>query len=130
MIPDNLRYTRDHEWIDVREGIGVVGITHYAQEKLGDITYVELPDVGREVQQHDEVCAIESIKAAADIYAPAGGKIVEVNGALDERPELVNEDPYGEGWVYKLDEVNDSDIANMLTPEQYAEHLKQIEEES
>lgn len=130
MIPENLRYTKDHEWVAMKDGAAVVGITHYAQEKLGDITYVELPETDCDVGQHDEICTVESIKAVGDIYAPIAGKVADVNGELDDCPELVNEDPYGKGWIYKLQDVDESQLDGLLTPEQYAAHVKEMEDAS
>jgi len=130
MIPENLRYTKDHEWVAMKDGAAVVGITHYAQEKLGDITYVELPETDCDVGQHDEICTVESIKAVGDIYAPIAGKVADVNGELDACPELVNEDPYGKGWIYKLQNTDESQLDGLLTPEQYAAHVKEMEDAS
>lgn len=102
MTPSDRRYTETHEWIKVEEGIAVVGITDYAQEALGDITFVDLPDAEQEVEQDQEIAVIESVKAASDIYSPLSGSIAEVNEALDANPETLNEDPYGEGWLFKI----------------------------
>ncbi len=99
---DGVRYTRDHEWIRVQDGIGVVGISDYAQEKLGDVVYVELPEVGRTVAQAEEAAVVESVKAASEVYAPASGEVVEVNAALEDDPALVNRDAAGDGWFLKL----------------------------
>ena len=102
MNPENLRYTEEHEWIGELNGQYVVGITDFAQSQLGDITYVELPEVGRVIEASEEAAVVESVKAASDIYAPVSGKISEINDALESRPELVNKDPFGEGWFFKL----------------------------
>ena len=112
MTPSDRRYTETHEWIKIEDGVAVVGITDYAQEALGDITFVDLPDVDQELEQDQECAVIESVKAASDIYAPLTGKISEINDALDGNPETVNEDPYGEGWLFKItafdmDQFND-----------------------
>lgn len=106
MNPENLRYTEEHEWIGELNGQYVVGITDYAQSQLGDITYIELPEVERSVEVAEEVAVVESVKAASDIYAPVSGKITEVNEALEATPEMVNKDPYGEGWFFKLSGVD------------------------
>jgi glycine cleavage system H protein len=105
-IPDGLRYTDDHEWLRIEEGVGVVGITAYAAGELGDVVFVELPAVGRKVARAQAFGVIESVKTASDLFSPAAGEIVAVNEALADRPELVNDDPYGEGWLVrvKLDE--------------------------
>jgi glycine cleavage system H protein len=117
--PQDLLYTDQHEWIRVEDGKGTVGITQHAQEALSDITFVELPEVGRELQQGEEIAAIESCKAAASIYAPAGGTISGVNTALDDDPGLVNRDPYGEGWVCKLDLSDPGELDKLMDPAAY-----------
>jgi glycine cleavage system H protein len=101
-IPDGLRYTDDHEWLRIESGEGVIGVTAYAAGELGDVVYVELPAVGRKVQKSQAFGVIESVKTASDLYSPAAGEVVAVNEALADKPELVNEDPYGEGWMVRL----------------------------
>jgi len=101
-IPDGLRYTDDHEWLRVEGGEGVVGITAYAAGELGDVVFVELPAVGRKVSESQTFGVIESVKTASDLYSPAAGEVIAVNEALADRPELVNDDPYGEGWMVRL----------------------------
>ena len=98
----DIRFTNEHEWIRVDGGTGTVGITDYAQEQLGDIVHVELPDIGRTVEKGGEAAVVESVKAASEVYAPAGGEVVAVNDALTEDPALVNSAPLGEGWFFKL----------------------------
>ena len=98
--PDDLRYTKEHEWV---KKDGTIGVTHYAQKQLGDVVYVELPEVGREVKAGETVAVVESVKTASDIYSPASGTIVAVNAALGSAPEQVNGEPYGDGWLFKLD---------------------------
>jgi len=101
-IPENLKYTKTHEWIDVQDTYaGVCGITDHAQEMLTDIVFVELPEVGIEVKAGEQVAVVESVKAVSDVYAPISGRITEVNKLLEDKPELLNSDPYGEGWIYK-----------------------------
>ncbi len=112
MTPSDRRYTETHEWIKLEDGVAVVGITDYAQEALGDITFVDLPDPDQELEQDQECAVIESVKAATDIYAPLSGNVSEINEALEANPETVNEDPYGEGWLFKIaafdmDQFND-----------------------
>ncbi|MDK2957647.1 MAG: glycine cleavage system protein [Desulfovibrionales bacterium] len=102
MIPENLLYSASHEWLSLEDGVGTVGITHFAQEQLGDLTFVELPEIGRTVEAGEEIGALESVKAASEIYAPIAGEVVEVNPELENAPELVNEDPYGKGWMFKI----------------------------
>jgi glycine cleavage system H protein len=101
-IPDGLRYTDDHEWLRLEESDGVIGVTAYAAGELGDVVYVELPAVGRKVAKAQAFGVIESVKTASDLYSPAAGEVVAVNDALADKPELVNEDPYGEGWMVRL----------------------------
>jgi glycine cleavage system H protein len=120
-IPQNLLYTDQHEWVSVEDSIATVGITDYAQNALGDLTYVELPEVGDEVAAGDEICAIESCKAAASVYAPIGGTIVEVNDDLEDNPGLVNEDCYADGWILKLEMSDPSELDALKTPEQYGQ---------
>ena len=114
-----MKYTEEHEWIRLDGDVAVVGITEHAAEQLGDLVFVELPEVGTEVSKDDEVVVIESVKAASDILAPLNGKIVEVNDAIVEDPSLVNSDPMGEGWFFKLDSISEADLDTMMTKEQY-----------
>jgi len=114
MNPTELRYTQDHEWIGLQDGVHVVGITDFAQDQLGDITYIELPEVGRSVARHEETAVVESVKAAGDIYAPAAGTVCEVNEALLSQPELVNRDPFGAGWFFKLEGVDAAALAELM----------------
>lgn len=123
MIPENLKYTREHEWIRVEGSVGVVGITDHAQHSLGDVVFVELPPPGKKVSQGAEVCSIESSKAASSIYAPAGGTVKEINESLLSDPSLVNADPYGKGWIYTLELNNPAELDNLLTAEQYQKLL-------
>jgi len=101
-IPDTLKYTKNHEWLSVADGVGTVGITDHAQNELTDIVFVELPEVGKELVAGAACAVVESVKSASDIYAPANGEVVEVNPKLADNPALVNDDPYSEGWFFKL----------------------------
>jgi len=101
-IPDTLKYTKNHEWLSVADGVGTVGITDHAQNELTDIVFVELPEAGKELVAGTACAVVESVKSASDIYAPANGEVVEVNPKLADNPALVNDDPYGEGWFFKL----------------------------
>ena len=123
-IPDNLRYTKDHEWVRIEGSTAVMGISDHAQEQLGDITYVELPAVGRQVKQSGEIATIESVKAASDIYAPVGGAVASVNEALADHPEMVNKEPYGAGWICSLSGVNADEVKSLMTAAQYADFVK------
>lgn len=124
MYPDNCKYTKEHEWIRADGAAYVVGITSFAAEQLGDVTYVDLPKVGKEVKQGESTAAVESVKAASDIYAPAGGRVCAVNNGLGDAPELVNQDPYGKGWFFKLDNVNAADLDGLLDANAYAAYVE------
>ena len=119
MDPATLLYTKDHEWIGRDGDVFVIGITDHAQELLGDITYVELPDAGRALAAHEEAAVVESVKAASDVYAPAAGTVAESNEAIIAQPELVNQDPYGAGWFFKLSGVNEADLAGLMDAKAY-----------
>ena len=121
MIPKELLYTDQHEWVKVDGNIATVGITDHAQNALGDLTFVELPPAGNEYAKGDEVSPIESCKAAASIYAPAGGKIVEGNSAVEDDPALLNSDCYGAGWIYKIELSNPDELQGLMNAEQYTE---------
>lgn len=123
MIPQDLLYTDQHEWVKVIDGVATVGITDYAQNALGDITFVEPPEVGRQLAKGEEACAIESCKAAAGIYAAVSGTITEANLSLQEDPALVNSDCYGKGWIYKMRLSDESELSHLMTPEKYEEFL-------
>jgi glycine cleavage system H protein len=110
-IPDDLRYTADHEWLRIEEGRGTVGITDFAQDALGDVVFVELPAVGAVLTQGQSFGVVESNKTVSDLFAPVGGKVVEVNEELRSRPELVNQDPYGAGWMIRIETEGAADAA-------------------
>ncbi|WP_251978040.1 glycine cleavage system protein GcvH [Salinicola avicenniae] len=119
-IPDNLFYTDSHEWVqDNGDGTVTVGITDHAQEALGDVVFVELPEAGRELDAGDEFGVIESVKAASDLYAPLAGEIVEVNETLEDTPETVNDSPYGEGWILKLQLADQGDLESLMSADAY-----------
>ena len=120
-------YTKEHEWVKIKEGVASVGITEYAAGQLGDVTFVELPQVGKVVRQFGELAAIESVKAASDIYAPISGKVTQVNEALDERPEIVNEAAEDAGWIAWLEPADLTETAKLLTREQYDEYVRGLE---
>ena len=117
-IPSDLLYTKDHEWIKIENGIATVGITDYAQGELGDIIFIELPDIGDSVQAEDSIGTIEAVKTVADIYSPMNGEISEVNVNLEDNPDSINTDPYDSGWIIKLNNFTNNDD-NYLTPDQY-----------
>ncbi len=128
IVPKELRYTKTHEWVRLEQGLAVVGITDFAQHQLSDLTYVELPAVGEKVATEDEVAVVESVKAAADIYAPMEGTIVAVNDALTNTPEVINSDPYGAGWIYKLKPDNKADYEMLLDAAMYEEMMPETDE--
>jgi glycine cleavage system H protein len=118
-FPDNLKYTKDHEWILVEGTTGTVGITEHAQGELGDVVFVELPAVGKDLKQHDTFGTIEAVKAVSDLFSPVSGTIAEINKDLQGTPEIVNSDPYGKGWMVKITLTNPSEVGALLTAEQY-----------
>ncbi|KAA2285253.1 glycine cleavage system protein GcvH [Arenimonas fontis] len=125
-IPGDLKFLKSHEWARVEDDGRVrVGISDHAQELLGDLVYVELPEVGDQVEQGAAVAVVESVKAASDVYAPVGGKVVEVNAALADKPETINEDAYGEGWLFVLEPADAEQLAELLTPDDYAALLEE-----
>tara|TARA_A100001388_G_C28609066_1_gene421927 strand:+ start:123 stop:506 length:384 start_codon:yes stop_codon:yes gene_type:complete len=120
-LPQELFYTKSHEWISFENGIATIGITDFAQHQLSDLTFVELPDSGQTVSSGDEVAVVESVKAAADVYAPISGDIVEVNNALEDDPEIVNRDAFGEGWIFKINVINESELDELMDADSYQE---------
>ncbi len=124
-IPENLRYTEEHEYVKPAEDDGVVaiGITDYAQGELGDVVYVDLPEVGTDFNAMDVLGTIEAVKAVSELFVPVAGAVLEINGALDNHPNLINEDPYGEGWMIKLRMRNPMDLEKLLAAPDYAQHI-------
>ena len=118
-----MRFTRAHCWVRLEGGQAVVGITDYAQEQMSELTFVELPEVGEEVEAEDEVAVVESVKAANDVFAPVAGTVVAVNEALLEQPELVNQDPFGKGWLFKLKPADPADLDELLDADAYEAQL-------
>jgi len=127
-FPEDLKYSKQHEWVLVESGVATVGITDYAQDQLGDIVFVELPAVGDKVSKEDAFGVVESVKAVSDIYAPVSGKVLEVNDDLPENPEMLNEDSYGDGWIIKI-EMNDLDeLLDLMTAAEYEEYVAEEKE--
>ncbi|OBU65692.1 glycine cleavage system protein H [Stenotrophomonas maltophilia] len=124
-IPGDLKFLKSHEWARV-EGNGrvTVGISDHAQGLLGDLVYVELPEVGAEAKAGEQIAVVESVKAASDVYSPVSGKVVEVNSALSDKPETINEDAYGEGWMFVVELTNTEEVNDLLDPDAYAEVLE------
>ena len=120
-IPAELKYTKDHEWARIEGDVATVGITDYAQSELGDIVYVELPEIGKKTKQADSFGTIEAVKAVSDLFAPLSGEIIEINHHLSDQPEVINKDPYGAGWLVKIKVSNKSEIAKLLDKTKYEE---------
>jgi len=128
-VPTELRYTQTHEWIRVEEdGTLVIGITDHAQAQLGELVFVDLPDAEAKVNSSDEVCVVESVKTTSDVYSPVSGKIVEINEDLEESPSLVNSDPYGDGWLFRIDPVDPEELNELLDAESYTEYMEEDED--
>ena len=123
--PDDLKYTKDHEWIRLSGNKGLVGITDHAQSELGDITFIELPTLGQNVAPTDTIASIESVKAASDIYAPLGGSISKINENLTDTPELINQSPYDTGWICEIDNINLDTAQTLMNAHAYQEYLKE-----
>lgn len=121
--PTNYRYTREHEWLRLDGDTATVGITHHAQDQLGDVVFVELPEVGAKLQAEGAFGAVESVKAVSDIYSPLSGDVTEVNESLIDAPEKINEDPHGDGWLIRVTVFDRSEIDKLMTSEQYAEYV-------
>ncbi len=124
-FPDDVRYTREHEWARKEGDLIVVGITSYATDQLGDIVFVELPDVGRALEKGKAFGVVEAVKTVSDLYAPIPGAVVEVNGALSDNPALVNQDPYGDGWMIKLRPSDPNAWSSLLTNVDYEKHVEE-----
>ncbi len=123
MYSDDFLYTKEHEWIRVENGDVTVGITHHAQQELGDIVFVELPQVGATFSAGDTLGTVESVKAVSDVYAPLGGEVIEVNEALNDKPELINEDPHGDGWIAKLRLADKGELEGLLSADDYEAYI-------
>jgi glycine cleavage system H protein len=122
-IPENLRYSKDHEWVSVEGDVATIGITDYAQSSLGDVVYVDFPRVGDKFASHDAFGSVESVKAVSEIFTPLAGEVTAVNDGLNDSPESVNGDPYGAGWMVKLKMDNPGEADGMLSNEEYEEFL-------
>ena len=123
-VPENLRYSKDHEWIRVEGETGTVGITDHAQDSLGDVVYVELPKVGDTFEAHGAFGSVESVKAVSELFLPVAGEVIEVNESLQDEPERVNSDPYGEGWMVRVRLSNPGEVDGLLDPAEYEDFLK------
>ena len=125
IYPEDLKYTKEHEWLAMHGSVGMVGITHYAQSELGDIVYVELPAIGTAVVAGEEFGTVESVKAVSVIYAPVSGEVLELNAALAQAPETVNKDPYGEGWLIKIKLADAGDVQGLMSAEEYRKYVEE-----
>jgi len=125
MVVEGLLYTKEHEWAKIEGNSATIGITDYAQQQLGEITFVELPEAGSQLQQSEEFAVIESSKAASDVYAPLSGKVTEINSLLETEPELINNDCYNSGWVCKIEITDKKGVENLMNAKQYEQFLKE-----
>ncbi len=128
-FPEGLKYSKEHEWVLVEGKTATIGITEYAQEELGDIVYVELPEIGEKIVKDDPFGAVESVKAVSDVYAPVSGSVLEVNDVLPDNPETINDDPYGDGWMIRVDLSDPDGLKDLMDAEVYAEHVAHRKEE-
>lgn len=124
-IEKGLQYTKEHEWILIEDNIATIGITDFAQESLGDITFVQLPKEGEKISKNDPFGVVESVKTVSDLYAPVSGRVVEVNQPLLEAPELINEDPYHEGWMLKVEMASEADTEELMSSEEYQSYIEE-----
>jgi glycine cleavage system H protein len=124
-LPEDLKYTREHEWVSIDETVVTVGITDHAQEQLGEVVFVELPAVGDRVEKSEPFGVVESTKAVSDIYSPVTGEVKEINDDLPDSPELVNEDPYGDGWMIKIQIADLTDLDDLMTAEEYRRYIEE-----
>ena len=118
-IPEELKYTEEHEWVKIEDNIATIGITDFAQGELGDIVYLEIDSLDSEIGLNEVFGTVEAVKTVSDLFMPVGGKVIEMNSTLEDNPELVNEDPYGEGWIIKIDISDLSEVDSLLSPEDY-----------
>jgi len=126
-VEDQYCYTKEHEWISIEDHIGTIGISDYAQQQLGDITFIELPQVGDEVDQFGELASIESVKAASDIFSPMSGKVIEVNSDLESDPGMINKSCYEKGWIAKIEFASLDESSNLMTASEYTKFLDSVE---
>ena len=124
MYPDDLRYTKDHEWVRLAGDRGTVGVTHYAQKQLGDVVYVELPEVGRKLKEHETFGTVESVKAVSELFSPVAGEVVETNSALVQSPEAINTDPYGKAWMIKVRLSDPAALASLMDAAAYRKFVE------
>lgn len=129
-FPENLKYSKEHEWVMmIEDDVALIGITEYAQSELGDVVYVELPEVGEKITKDDPFGSVESVKAVSDLFAPVSGTVIEVNDSLPDSPELVNEDSYGDGWMIKVQMSDKEELKDLLAQDEYGEFVERQKEE-
>ncbi len=124
-VPNDLLYTREHEWVRVKDNKGTIGITDFAQDQLGDVVFVEQPQAGTDLTKDETFGVVESVKTVSDLFAPVNGKVTESNKELEAKPELVNQSPYGDGWIIEIEIANGKDLDELLTPEAYTAFIKE-----
>lgn len=122
--PKDNKYAKSHEWVNVEAGVATIGISEYAQDELGDVVFVDLPQVGSQIESGDEFGSIESVKAVSELFAPVSGEVVEINENLADRPELVNSDPWGDGWMLRIKVSDESELDNLMSAEEYDEYVQ------
>lgn len=128
MYPDDFYYTKDHEWVKIKGETATVGITDFAQKQLGDVVYVELPEVGTSLEFHQSLGVVESVKAVSDIYSPVSGEVVEANTGLNNAPETLNEDPHGKGWIIRIKVKHVSELEKLMSVSEYEKFIEELEE--
>ena len=128
-FPENLKFSKEHEWVMVEGDVALIGITEFAQSELGDVVYVELPEVGEKITKDDPFGSVESVKAVSDIFAPVSGTVIEVNDSLPDNPELVNEDSYGDGWMIKVQMSDKEELKDLLAADEYGEYVERQKED-
>ncbi|MFQ6069961.1 MAG: glycine cleavage system protein GcvH [Candidatus Aminicenantales bacterium] len=128
MYPEDFYYTKDHEWAQIKAGTATVGITDFAQKQLGDVVYVELPEKGTQLEFHQSIGVVESVKAVSDIYSPLSGEVIEVNKELNDSPELINQDPHGKGWIIKIKLKDENETHKLMRASEYEKFIEGLEE--
>ncbi|MGB9767053.1 MAG: glycine cleavage system protein GcvH [Sulfurihydrogenibium sp.] len=128
-IPENLYYTKEHIWVKIENDVATIGITDYGQKQLGDVVFVDLPEVGREVESGEVIASVESVKAVSEVYSPVSGKIISVNEDLANDPSAINADPYGDGWIADIQMSDPSEVEDLMTAEDYKAYLEEVESE-
>jgi glycine cleavage system H protein len=129
VYPGDLQYSESHQWARVENGVATVGITHYAQDQLGEVVYVELPNPDDEANRGEPLGTVESVKAVADVNSPVSGRVIEVNTSLDDNPTQINEDPYGAGWLARIDLSDPAEVRSLMKAQQYVQHVQQLGEQ-